>query len=80
MTRTQAFASHIGCDVSETKDYRYHYGRTSLPVWSIDGNYYCVTKVGAKPSNHRDKMDFGWVKLEDNFCENQGFIIWISKN
>ena len=78
MTRTQAFANHIGCDLAEVKDYRYHYGRTSLPVWSVDNQYYCVTKVGAKPSTHRNGMEFDWVQLKDNFAEASGFQIWIS--
>jgi hypothetical protein len=77
-TRRQAFAAHTGMSIEETKDYRYHYGRTTAPVWSIDNSYYCVTKPHQKPATHRDGMQWDWVKLTDNYCAAYGFEIWIS--
>lgn len=76
--KAQALAHNTGMDVTELKDYRYHYGRTSKPIWSIDNQYYCVTLLNESPANHRDGMVFEWVKLTDNFAAHYGYQIWIS--
>jgi hypothetical protein len=76
--KAQAFAYHCGLDASDVKDYRYHYGRTSLAVWSIDNEFYCVTKNNERPAVHRDGMEWQWVTEANPVLDAYGYIIWIS--
>jgi hypothetical protein len=77
-TSIAAIATHLGMDNSEVREYRYHTGRTSLPVWSVDDSYYCVTKGTQKPAVHRDGMEFNWIKVKDNYVELDGWQVWKS--
>jgi hypothetical protein len=78
-TKNSAIASHLMLEASELKDYRYHYGRTSLPVWSVDNEYYCVTKGAEKPAKHRDGLAWEWEEVSDNWVNHNGYRIWKSK-
>lgn len=40
MTRRNAVATYLGFDAAEMADYRYHAGRTTVPVWAIDQSYF----------------------------------------
>lgn len=51
-TSKQALASFLGWDLPELKDYRYHAGRTSIPVYTCDNFYYCATKGNQKPAKY----------------------------
>ena len=75
-TPTQALASHLQMDIQELKDYRYHYGHTSRPVYAVSDNYYCCTKGSQKPATHRSGMPWEWVEVKDNFINNFGYKIW----
>ena len=78
-TKRQAIAAHLGLDFSETKDYVYHYGRTSQTVYAIDESYYCVTKGNQKPATHRDGMEWKWVEVSDAFVNKAGYKVWKSE-
>ena len=75
-TRRQAFAQYCGLDHAETEDYRYHAGRTSIPVYAINHTYYCVTKGKQKPASHRDGMGLSWKEVKDDFVNKDGWKIW----
>lgn len=77
-SKNEAFANHCGFDVSEVKEYRYHYGRTSQPVWALNDGYYCVTKGIQKPAVHREGMQWNWNELSDEFLNKFGYKIWKS--
>ena len=77
-SRNEAFATHCGLDISEAKEYRYHYGKTSQPVWAINNEYYCVTKARQKPATHRDGMEWEWVEVADKILNENGYKIWKS--
>jgi hypothetical protein len=77
MTKNQAFASHCGLDLSESREYRYHTGRTSQPVWAIDNAYYCVTKGNELPATHRDGMEWNWTEIADQHLNQYHYKIWI---
>lgn len=77
-TRRQAFAEHCGFDLAETEDYRYHYGRTSLPVYAMTDCYYCVTKGAQRPAKHRDGMDWNWKEVINPYVNKFGWKIWQS--
>ena len=78
MTPREALAQHLGFDLSEMKDYRYHYGHTNLPIYSIGDNYFCCVKIGKSPAIHYD-IDFKWSKVDDQFVQKNGFQIYIHK-
>jgi hypothetical protein len=78
-TRTQAMASFCMMDVSEMKGYLYQYGRTSIPVWAIDGKYYCVTSGTQKTAKHRDGMEWEWKEVIDQHINQFGYKIWESE-
>ncbi len=78
MTKNEAFAIHCGLDTSESKEYRYHYGRTSQPVYAIDNAYYCVTKGNEKPAIHRDGMEWNWSEIADSYLNENGYKIWVA--
>lgn len=72
-------ANHLGWDASELIEYRYHYGRTSVPVYSIGDQYYCCVRSG-KPATHRDAdYRWEWNKVEDRYAEANDCEIYVSK-
>lgn len=75
---TQAIATHLQMDYAELKDYRYHYGHTSRPVYAVSENYWCCTKGSQKPASHRDGMEWKWVEVKDAFVNQYGYILWKS--
>lgn len=77
MTPKNVLCCFLSFDFSEISDYRYHYGRTSAPVYAIDGKYYCCVKTGKKPPKHRDGMNWNWTLTSDSFT--QGFSIYESE-
>lgn len=74
-TKRDALSYHYCLDWAETEDYRYHYGRTSIPIYAFNSCYACVTKGNQKPAKHRDGMQFDWKKI----AEVESFIIWESE-
>lgn len=76
-SRKEKFAEFFSFDYSELNDYRYHYGRTSIPVWAFDDGYYCVTREGEVPAKYRDNPEFfHWELIHHEQCSHY---IWISK-
>ena len=47
-------------DVADMSDYRYHYGRTRIPVYAIASGYYCVTS-GKNPN----ELELDWEHAKD---------------
>lgn len=78
MTTKEALAIHIEWDIAELKDYRYHAGRTSAPVYSIGNSLMAATKGSKKPPTHWT-MDFEWQERKDPYLNGLGFKIWESK-
>jgi hypothetical protein len=74
-TKRQAMAYHYCMDIAETEDNRYHYGRTTQPVWAFNSFYCCVTKETQRPAKHRDGMAWDWEQVG----EVDGFKIWEAK-
>jgi hypothetical protein len=79
-TPTEALANHLQMDYSELKDYRYHYGHTSRPVYALEDSYYCITKGSQKAATHRSGMEWEWVEVKDRFINEHGYKIWKHKN
>lgn len=78
-TRLQAIATHFGCDVHEMEESRYQSTKTSMPVWTTEDAYYCVTKGSQKPAVHKDGMEWNWVRSKDTLIESFGWKVWQSK-
>lgn len=83
MKRYQAktiLAMEFGWDSSDLDDYRYHYGRTSKPVFAIGNEYFCAVKIDQKPAKHYDNEEWEWEKYKSSFAESNGWQIWVSKD
>ena len=78
MTTKEALAIHLEWDIAELKEYRYHAGHTSAPVYAIDNTYMAATKANKKPPTHRS-MEFNWNEKQDAYLNNLGIKIWESK-
>lgn len=78
-TKKEALATHLGMDSAELSEYRYHYGRTSVPVYAIGGDYYCVVKY-EKPAKHINSIKWDWVEVTDLYINKFGFKIFRHKS
>jgi hypothetical protein len=74
-TSAQVIAETFGIDFSDMKDYRYQAGRSDKPIYSIDDDYYCASKIGNKPAEHFT-IDFEWSKQESVFADKIGWQVW----
>lgn len=72
ITPGQALAEHLGIDYSELKDYRYHAGKSSTPIYAIDDCYYCA---GKKAAIHMD-IEFDWIEVPDKYINSFGIKIF----
>lgn len=72
MTSAEAVANELGWDIVEVKDARYHYGFTSIPVYTAGDYYYCATSIGGKPATRYLENDgWKWVVCEPNHPINE---------
>lgn len=70
-------AMHLGWDSSDVDDYRYHAGRTDIPVYAIGDHYYCASKFGKKPARYIGEKDhWQWKEVEDSYIESLEWQIW----
>lgn len=60
MTPRQALCGQLGLDFHEIMDYRYHAGRTTVPVYAIDEDYFCCTKNDRRPALYLGKVFWNW--------------------
>ena len=79
-TPTEALANHLQMDYYELKDYRYHYGHTSIPVYALEKSYYCCTRGSKKPATHRSGMEWNWIEVKNDFINKFGYRIWETNN
>ncbi len=75
-TSKTVLAMVFGWDNNEMNDYRYKAGRTDKPVYTIDGDYYCATKIGKRPAKSLYGLDWEWKKVESSFAESIGWRVW----
>ena len=83
----QALAQYIDFDLAEMKEYRYHAGHTSIPVYTVGDYYYCCVKGNGKPAKylHRgndQSIQWNWVKATDvgaTFAAQDGYTIYKCK-
>ncbi len=76
MSKREFLCVTLGLDSSELGDYRYHYGRTNIPVYAIGDDYFCVTRIKEKPAKHNYDMEWIWTEVE----RNTNHIIWKSNS
>lgn len=74
----EAVCQYMSWEFSEASDYRYHYGRTSIPVYSTSDGLVCAVPNGKKPPN----MDLiNWVEAtgsQAEYCKSNGKTIFVS--
>ena len=75
-SKREAVATHVQFDFQEIEEYRYHYGKTSQPVYALTDAYYCATKPNQRPAKHVDGMDWKWKEVKNEFINKDGWIIW----
>ena len=77
MTKKEAICQHLGMDAGDIEDYRYRYGHTTLAVYAVGDNNYCVTRGKEKPAADRDGiMEWVWNETPDPYINEQGLKIW----
>jgi hypothetical protein len=77
MSPREAVCTYIGWDFSESLDYRYHYGRTSAPIYSTSDGYICAVATKKKPPKY-DGLEWTLAKgTTAEFITNQGKDIYI---
>jgi hypothetical protein len=63
------------CDVADIRDYRYHYGRTTKPVYAIGRGYYCVS-----PTMPRE-LGLTWEYAPDQcIAQLHNTVLWFASN
>lgn len=71
----EAVCQYMGWEYGEASEYRYHYGRTSVPVYSMLDGYVCALRNGRKPP--RDGMM--WREATGgtaDYCKSRGQTVW----
>ena len=59
-----AIAEHLGCDVLDVRDSRYHYGHTgTLQIYSAGDGYITACKGSAKPPKV-EGYTYNWHKID----------------
>lgn len=78
-TAPHVLAQEFSMDFADLQDYRYKYGRTDRPIYSIGDKYYCAVKKGQKPAKmHSDEHRFEWLEKPSKFADSIGWIIYVS--
>lgn len=80
-TSKQALATYLGWDISEVEAYRYHFGRTTIPVYAIGENYYCAARIGKAPAKYRfdNSFEFTFTPIDNDYIKSLGWIVYIQK-
>jgi hypothetical protein len=82
----EAVCQYMGWEFNEAHEYRYHYGRTIIPVYSTIDGVICAVKNGKKPpkidpdDNHTSQFD--WVEatgITAEYIKTRGKTIYINK-
>ena len=74
----EAVCTFQGWEFSEANDYRYHYGRTSGPIYSTSNGYICAVANGKKPHAY-DGLT--WVEAtgsQAEYCKSRGKTLFVS--
>jgi len=80
-TAKEAMAHFLGWDLPELKEYQYHSGRTSVPVYTCDNYYYCATKEKQKPAKYFSRgtdqsTQWDWREMTEPYINSFGWHIW----
>lgn len=78
-TPREAVCQYMGWEFSEAAEYRYHYGKTSAPIYSTSNGYVCAVANGRKPPACEG---IEWKEApgsEADYCKSRGKTVYISK-
>ena len=53
-------ATHFCTDIASIQEGRYHYGRTTIPVYVLGNDYYCCPPEGGKPAKLDGEHHWAW--------------------
>jgi hypothetical protein len=74
----EAVCQYMGWEFSEAADHRYHYGRTSAPIYSTSDGYVCAAANGKKAPKY-DGLE--WKEATGSsadYCKSRGQTVWIA--
>lgn len=77
----EAICAYTGWESAECAEYRYHYGRTGIPVYSTAEGFICACPNGKKPPNQ--DASFGWKEASGSsaaFCKSFGKTTFVSND
>lgn len=77
-----ALATYFGWELSEVKEYEYHPGQYTKPVYGLSDAYFCATKNKKKLPVPLDDNDYGfeWEEVKDDFVNSYGWYIFKAPN
>jgi hypothetical protein len=78
MSPREAVCQYMGWDFAEAGDYRYHYGRTSAPIYSTADGYVCATATGKKPPKYDGLHWKEAAGSNAEYCKIRGKTVWIA--
>lgn len=74
----EALCQYMGWEWSECGEHRYHYGRTSAPIYSTSDGYVCAVATGRKPPKYDG---LSWKEADGDsarYCKSRGKTIFIA--
>jgi hypothetical protein len=70
-------ASTVGMELSELRDYRYHYGKTKRALFAIGEEYLTIGATRPTPEEV-DGLDLSWEEHPDQFWARQASTtLWV---
>lgn len=76
MSPREAVCQYANWEFSEASDYRYHYGRTSGPIYTTATGYICAVANGKKPHAYNGLMWREATGSTAEFIKSQGQTVY----
>lgn len=77
ITPREAVCQYMGWDYQEAGEHRYHYGRTSAPIYSTSDGYVCAVANGKKPPEY----GLSWQRATGStadYCALRGRTVFVA--
>lgn len=74
----EAVCQYMGWEFSEAADYRYHYGRTSAPIYSTLIGYVCAVSNDKKPPKYDGLFWTEATGSNADYCKSKGKTVYVA--
>jgi hypothetical protein len=70
-------AATVGMELSELRDYRYHYGKTKRALFAV-GDEYLATGANKPTPEEVDGLELNWQEHPDQFWAKEACtVLWV---